>query len=125
MKAKVTRKGENAWSPGVRRRIEHSHPAALIVTDLGSREDPSVPHLPALLIDHHKPTGVPPGATLLSGYGMEPTPTSGLLAFYCAEALQASRDLDWLAAVSILADLGDKTDFPEGREGRHKYGAEI
>ena len=121
--AEVTRKGENAWSPSVLQKIENYHPAALIVTDLGSREDPLVPHLPTLLIDHHKPTGIPPGATLLSGYGTEPTPTSGLLAFYCAEALQTSQDLDWLAAVSILADLGDKTDFPEWRESRRKYGA--
>lgn len=122
VEAEVTRKGENAWSPSVLQRIAICHPAALIVTDLGSREDPLIPHLPALLIDHHKPTGIPPGATLLSGYGTEPTPTSGLLAFYCAESLQASRDLDWLAAISILADLGDKTDFPEWREGRRKYG---
>lgn len=122
VEAEVTRKGENAWSPSVLQRVRNSHPAALIVTDLGSREDPLVPHLPALLIDHHKPTGIPPGTTLLSGYGTEPTPTSGLLAFYCAEALQASQDLDWLAAISILADLGDKTDFPEWREGRRKYG---
>lgn len=123
VEAEVTRKGENAWSSSVRQRVEDFHPTALIVTDLGSREDPLLPEIPTLLIDHHKPTGTPPGAVLLSGYGTEPTPTSGLLAFYCAEALQAAQDLDWLAAISILADLGDKADFPEWREGRRKYGS--
>jgi single-stranded-DNA-specific exonuclease len=121
--ADITRKGENAWSSNVLQRIKDSHPAALIVADLGSREDPLVPDLPTLLVDHHKPTGVPPGATLLSGYGTDPTPTSGLLAFYCAESLHTGPNLDWLAAISILADLGEKTDFPEWLEGRRKYGS--
>jgi single-stranded-DNA-specific exonuclease len=121
--ARVTRKGENAWSSSVLERIKDSHSTALIVADLGSREDPLIPDIPTLLLDHHKPTGVPPGAVLLSGYGMEPTPTSGLLAFHCAEVLGTSQDLDWLAAISILADLGDKTDFPEWREGRRKHGS--
>lgn len=123
VQAGVTRKGENAWSPSVLQRIKDSYPTALIVTDLGSREDTLISDVPTLLIDHHKPTGVPPEAVLLSGYGTEPTPTSGLLAYYCAEALQVSRDLDWLAALSILADLGDKADFPEWREGRRRYGS--
>ncbi len=121
--AEVTRKGENAWSPSVLQRIEDSHPHALIVADLGSREELLISGIPTLLIDHHKPTGTPPGSILLSGYGTDPTPTSGLLAFYCAEALGAEESLDWLAAISILADLGDKTDFPEWREGRRKYGS--
>ncbi len=123
VEAGVTRKGENAWSPSVLQRVRNSHSAALIVTDLGSREDPLIPEIPTLLIDHHKPTGVPPGAVLISGYGTEPTPTSGLLAFYCAEALQTAQDLHWLAAISVLADLGDKADFPEWREGRRQYGS--
>ncbi len=123
VEAGITRKGENAWSPSVLQRVMSLHPTSLIVTDLGSREDPLIPHLPTLLVDHHKPTGRPPGAILLSGYGAEPTPTSGLLAFYCAEALETSQGMDWLAAISVLADLGDKADFPEWREGRRKHGS--
>ena len=102
-------------------RIREQQPAALIVADLGSREELLLDGVPTLLIDHHKPTGVPPGALLISGYAMQPTPTSGLLAFWCAQALGMADQLGWLAAISILADLGDKTDFAEWVEGRRPY----
>jgi single-stranded-DNA-specific exonuclease len=117
----VTRKGETAWSPSALERMQQHQPAALLVADLGSRDEPLVNNLPTLLLDHHKPTGVPPGAIFVSGYEMEPVPTSGLLAFWCAQALGLAEDMGWLAAISILADLGDKTDFPEWTEGRRAY----
>jgi single-stranded-DNA-specific exonuclease len=111
----ITQKGENAWSDAVLRRAADGRPDALLVLDLGSRADPLLPGVPALLIDHHKPTGVPPGAVLISGYGTEPTPSSGLLAYWCAEALGATAGMDWLAAASMLADYGSTDAFPETR----------
>ena len=35
--------------------------------DLGSRAEPLLPVVPTLLIDHHQPTGIPEGGTLISG----------------------------------------------------------
>ncbi len=121
VKAETTRKGETAWSESMLERVREQRPGTLLVADLGSREEPLMEGIPTLLIDHHKPTGVPPGASLISGYEMQPTPTSGLLAYWCAQAVGAAEKLNWLAAISILADLGDKTEFPEWTEGRRKY----
>ena len=117
----VTRKGEDAWSPAVRERLQALRPAGLIVADLGSRAEPVLDGVPTLLIDHHRPTGIPPQAELLTGYGVEPTPTSGLLAYWCAQALGAADDLLWIAAISLLSDIGDKAPFAELEQARAKY----
>jgi single-stranded-DNA-specific exonuclease len=79
-----------------------------------------LPGVPTCFIDHHRPTGVPPGAVLLTGYGSEPTPTSGLLAWECGKLVADVSDLDWLAAISVLSDLGD-ADFPILREVRARH----
>ncbi|HEY0735537.1 MAG TPA: DHH family phosphoesterase [Herpetosiphonaceae bacterium] len=119
----VTRKGENAWSPSVRERLAESNPQALIVTDLGSRDQPILENVPTLLLDHHRPEGIPPNAELLTGYGEEPTPTSGLMAFWCAQAISQADDLDWIAAISILSDVGDKAPFALLDEAKQRYKA--
>ncbi len=106
----VTGKGENAWSGSVRERLVQRQAQALLVTDLGSRDQPILP-VPTLLIDHHRPIGVPPNAELITGYGSDPTPTSGLLAFWCGQAVANIDDLQWIAAISLLSDLGDNAPF--------------
>jgi single-stranded-DNA-specific exonuclease len=119
----VTGKGENAWSPSVRDRLLASEPQALIVADLGSRAQPILEQVPTLLLDHHRPEGVPPNAELLTGYGQEPTPTAGLLAYHCAAAIGDASDLDWIAAISILSDIGDKAPFALLDEAKKRYKA--
>lgn len=115
----VTRKGESAWSEGVRARLEALQPAGLIVADLGSREEPILPDVPTILIDHHRPTGAPPNAVLLTGYELDPVPTSGLLAYW----LTSASDLEWVASISILSDLGDKAPFAELEHARKQFGS--
>ncbi len=115
------RKGESAWDPAVLERLGSRAPEALFVLDLGSRPDALLPGVPTLLIDHHKPGGVPPGAELITGYGTEPTPTTGLLVWWCVRPLLTSeqhKGLLWLAALSVLSDLGDKAPFTELAEAR-------
>ena len=112
VEAYVTKKGENAWTGAVLDRVGAAKPSALAVVDLGSRSDTLLPGIPTIIIDHHKPTGIPEGATLISGYGSEPTPSSGLLAYWCAQSVDVERDLDWLAAASMLADYGDANGYP-------------
>lgn len=121
----VTRKGENAWSASVREQVAAQKPDALILADLGSRADALEPKVPSLLIDHHRPTGVPNGATLISGYGSDPTPSSGLLAYWCAQALGAGDGCGWLASASMLADYGDAGAFPETKEAARAVGAAV
>ncbi|RRA48035.1 DHH family phosphoesterase [Acidipila sp. EB88] len=115
------RKGESAWSPEVIERLKARNPEALFVLDLGSRADALLPGVPTLLIDHHLPGGTPPGSELITGYGTEPTPTTGLLVYWCLRVLIAEEQrkaLLWLAALSILSDLGDKAPFAELAEAR-------
>jgi single-stranded-DNA-specific exonuclease len=112
-----TRKGENAWVPAVRDRLAPHQPQALFVADLGTGPKPILPGVPTLFLDHHVPEGLPPGAELLTGYGLEPTPTSGLLSYWCLPVAA----LDWVAAVSILSDLGDTPDFAELTAAKQRY----
>lgn len=118
----VTGKGESAWSAPVRARLARLGLQALLVADLGSRAQPLL-DVPTLLIDHHRPVGTPPGATLISGYGHEPTPTSGLLAYWCGQAIAPIDDLIWIAAISLLSDIGDHAPFAELDAARQRYKA--
>lgn len=118
----VTGKAESAWSAAVRERLLRQKPQALLVTDLGSREQ-SLLDVPTLLIDHHRPNGTPPGATLITGYGHEPTPTSGLLAYWCGQAVAPVDELLWIAAISLLSDIGDHAPFVELEQARQRYKA--
>ncbi len=129
--AEVRLKTESAWSPAVLDRLRARAPEALLVLDLGARPEPLLPGTPTLLLDHHKPLGTPPGATLLSAYretaaheDAKAIPTTGLLAFRCAEALIPDRapQFLWLAAISLLSDLGDKAPFPELAAAKKQYG---
>ena len=47
---------------------------------------------------------------MVTGYGLEPTPTSALLALACVGGLPGVdvEDLDWIAALGVLGDLGTK-----------------
>ena len=121
----VTRKGENAWSPSVLERVTALAPDALAVVDLGSRSDTLAPNVPAVLIDHHQPTGVPEGAVLITGYGSDPTPSSGLLAYWCAKAVGAGDGSGWLAAASMLADYGNTGAFEETQDATRTAGATV
>ncbi len=124
------RKGESAWDPAVLERLRARNPEGLFVLDLGSRPDPLLPGVPTLLIDHHMPGGVSPGAELITGYGSDPDgrniPTTGLLVWWCVRAILTPEQHDgflWMAALSILSDLGDKAPFPELAEARAKWPA--
>ena len=130
--AEVRLKFESAWSPSVLKRFARIDPDALIVADLGSRPDTILPNVPTLLLDHHRPLGVPPGATLITAYremglgeNAREIPTTGLMAYRCADALLAGKQEQylWLAAISLLSDLGDKAPFPELALAKKQYGS--
>jgi single-stranded-DNA-specific exonuclease len=130
--AEVRLKFESAWSPSAIERLKAAEPDALIVADLGSRSDPILSGVPTLLLDHHRPLGTPPGATLITAYremeireNAREIPTTGLMAYRCAEALlpEDYEQYLWLAAISLLSDLGDKAPFPELALAKKLYGA--
>ncbi len=138
--AECRRKGESAWGPEIGGRLRHRAAThgidGLVVADLGSRggvllvDDAGHP-MPLLLIDHHRPTGQPPGSTLISSYG-DGTPggdgrdiaTSGLMSWWAARAVagEAADEWLWLAAVSMLSDLGDQAPFAELAAAKSRFG---
>jgi len=114
-------KGEQVWSPRMRDLLADSDEEALIVSDLGSRQTSLEPGAATLVIDDHRPRGVAPGAYVISGYGHEPTPTSGLLAHWCCESVMDMGPQLWLTAVSLLAEFGEDTCFAELAVAKKRY----
>ncbi len=119
--AETTGKGEHAWHEVVRARLAQASPGALLVADLGSRAEPVLPDVPTLLLDHHRPAGIPPGAELISGYTEDPVPTSGLIAYWACAAVASVDELDWIAAISILSDVGNDAPFAVLDEAKRRW----
>ena len=116
-------RGENAWSDETAAAVGHRDPPALVVADLGMRD--RVLHPRMAVIDHHVPTGTPQGATVIHGYGLDPTPSTSVLAHWGAEGMlgEAADDLMWLAAVGLIGDYGDKAGFDLIPAAKKRYGA--
>ena len=113
----------DAWSAPNRAQAAASNPDALFVLDLGSRGEEIVPGVRTCLIDHHRPDGVPPGATLISGYEWDPIPNSSLMVWDLCSALTDVSDVDWIAAIGALSDLGDRAPFDIVAQAKKKYTA--
>jgi single-stranded-DNA-specific exonuclease len=94
----------------------------LIVADLGTRAEPLLPGTATVLLDHHVPTGILQAALLVSGHGLHPTPTTSLLAWWCAGAVAEVDDLLWLAALGIIGDMEEASGFPELAAARERWG---
>ena len=108
---------ESAFSESARERLRALAPDALVVTDLGVNETGTLEAdgVPVLYVDHHRPSGLPAGAFVVSGYDWEPVPCSAWLAYSLLEAVvpdvDEMRTLDWIAAVGVISDLGDKAPW--------------
>ena len=122
-RTRILGRGENPWSEARRAELREEDMAGLIVTDLGVRPGAIKRGTPTILIDHHVPAGSPRGATISSGHGQTPTPTSSLLAFWCVGGLTDVEDLLWIAALGVIGDLGDQAAFPELAAARKRHGA--
>lgn len=113
----------SAWTPANRATVEAARPDALFVMDLGSQPAPVVPGVPTCFVDHHRPEGVPGGDTLISAYQWDPIPTTSLLIWEVLSPLVDIADLDWLAAVGAIGDLGERAPFPLLEAAKEKYTA--
>lgn len=113
----------DAWSESNRERVRAARPERLFVLDLGCRAEPVVAGVPTCFVDHHRPEGWPPGDTLVSAYTWDPIPNTSLMAWeLCAEIADVS-DLDWVAAIGTLSDLGEKAPFPLVAEAKRRHTA--
>jgi len=120
-RVRIVGKAETPWDDAIRREIADMDPGGVIVTDLGTRPEPVLADRPQVTIDHHRPTGTPPGTTI-SGNGAEPEPTSALLAWWAAAALGDQGDLLWLAALGLIGDMAEECGFPELTEAQLRWG---
>ena len=111
----------NAWTPANRERVRACAPQSLFVLDLGSQEEPIIENVPTCFIDHHRPEGVPPRATLISAYSWEPIPNTSLLVWTLCAKITDTSDLDWIAAIGTLSDLGDRAPFEMLAVAKRKY----
>lgn len=119
---RIVGKGENAWSDDIRAELAARRPGGLVVADLGVRPAALLAGVPTILVDHHVPTGAPDGALVLSGNGVEPEPTSALIAYWCASGLAPADDLLWLAALGLIGDMAGDAGFAELAEAQARYG---
>lgn len=119
---RVVGRGENPWSPPMRDWLAQQALGGLLVADLGVRDGELAPGVATIVIDHHVPTGVPGNATVISGHGLSPEPSSSLLAYWCAAALGPADDLLWLAALGLIGDMAEGAGFPEMAEAQQRYG---
>ena len=122
VQVRILGRGENPWSEAMRAELFNSPVGGLIVTDLGVREGEILAGAETVVIDHHVPTGTPGAATVISGFHMDPVPTSSLLAYWCASAIAGVDDLIWIAALGIIGDMAEKSDFRELEDARSRYG---
>jgi single-stranded-DNA-specific exonuclease len=113
----------NAWTRSSRERVAAANPGALFVLDLGSQSTPVIEGVPTCFIDHHRPEGVPPGDTLISAYTWEPIPNTSLMIYDLCTPLVDISDLDWVAAVGTLSDLGERAPFELVSIAKKKYTA--
>jgi|GEM_PF-46504 len=113
----------NAWTPANRERVIAAAPNSLFILDLGSQSEPVIAGVPTCFIDHHRPEGVPPGDTLISAYTWEPIPNTSLLVWELCSSLTDVSDLDWIAAIGTVSDLGEKAPFEMLAVAKSRYTA--
>ncbi|PSJ38161.1 DHH family phosphoesterase [Allosphingosinicella deserti] len=119
---RIVGKGETVWSEAMRAELADRRPGGLVVADLGVRERAVLDGVPTILVDHHVPSGAPGDALVLSGNGLDPEPTSALIAYWCAQGLGAADDLLWLAAMGLIGDMAEAAGFPELAAAQARYG---
>lgn len=118
----IVAKTETPWDESFAARLRALQPVGLIVADLGTRGEPVLAGVPTLVVDHHRPTGTPPDAVTLSGHGLDPEPTSALIAWWAAAAMGEQADLQWLAALGLIGDMAPEDAFPELAAAQKRWG---
>jgi single-stranded DNA-specific DHH superfamily exonuclease len=117
----VTSRERDAWSEANRSLMAVHEPAALFVLDLGSRDRSILEGVPTCIIDHHRPDGFPPDSVLISAYRWDPVPNTSLLVYELCRTLVDMSDVEWIAAVGVLSDLGERAPFPIIASVRERY----
>lgn len=117
----IPNRERDAWTEANRALVAAREPRALFVLDLGIRGEPLVGGVRTCFIDHHRPQGVPPGAVAISAYTWDPIPNTSLIVYDLCARVADVRDLDWIAAIGALSDLGERAPFDLLQEVKKRY----
>jgi single-stranded-DNA-specific exonuclease len=117
-------RGRNAWTESNRARVREHEPEMLFVLDMGSSNEPVIERVPTCFIDHHRPEGVPPDGVLISGYGWRPAvPNTSLIVYEVCREIAEIDDLEWVACVGTISDLGERAPFGLVVRAKKRYTA--
>ncbi|MEO8629293.1 MAG: phosphoesterase [Betaproteobacteria bacterium] len=120
--SRIVGRAENVWSKAMMDELRDIELGGVIAADLGVRQGSIKTGTPTIVIDHHVPTGIPTAATVITGYGLQPVPTSSLLAYWCSQELADVERWVWIPALGLIGDMADRDGFLELAVARERYG---
>jgi single-stranded-DNA-specific exonuclease len=104
-------KGEHGYAAHVVEEVLRAEVSAVVLVDTGAAaENPYRPR-PVLVLDHHRPLGIPEEATFVSSFGREPTETSSLITYLACLPLVDLEPVAWLVLIGVFGDLGRADAF--------------
>ncbi len=118
-----TNRERNVWTESNREKIAEVNPDFLWILDLGCRDEKVLPGVKAAFLDHHRPEGVLAEDTLITGYGWPTVPNTSWMTYELALGRADGEDMDWIAVIGTLSDLGEKAPWPLIAEAKKKYTA--
>jgi len=113
-------KGENGYSEGVRERIKKLNPDVLFILDLGSYKTKFNNIKSIILIDHHRPEGVPENGFLFSSFPPPPYISTSYLTFLLFHNLNLNPK-DYIGLIGEVGDYGTEVEVPLIDELFKKY----
>lgn len=105
------KKGENGFSENVKNKIKQISPDILFFMDLGSYPIKLNNIKKIIIIDHHKPEGVPDKGILLTSFPPPPYISTSYLAFLLLKEINYNPK-DYLGIIGEIGDYGLEVDAP-------------
>jgi len=113
-------KGENGYSEGVKNRIKEKKVDYLFILDLGSYKTNFDNVKKIILIDHHRPEGVPHDGVLFSSFPPPPYISTSYLTFLILKKMNLNPK-DYIGLIGQVGDYGTEYDAPKIDELFKKY----
>ena len=117
----IPNRQRNAWTIENRALAQAANPDYFFLMDLGSQPHRVVENAPHCFIDHHRPEGFPAGDVLISAYSWNLIPNTSWLLWELLRPLVNIEDLDWVAVIGTISDLGEKASFDLIASAGKKY----
>ncbi len=113
-------KGENGYSEGVKNKIKEKKVDYLFILDLGSYKTNFDNVKKIILIDHHRPEGVPNDGVLFSSFPPPPYISTSYLTFLILKKMNLNPK-DYIGLIGQVGDYGTEYEAPKIDELFKKY----